>query len=654
MEQRLASCSDLLVADPSPQAWETCFEDADPGRDPELLLEIGCGKGQFIVRKAFTDPDNNYIAIEGQETVILRALEKTRAATGHAVINDKIAVAEETSELPNLKFACAFVNEMEEFFREGQLTGIYLNFSDPWPKARHAKRRLTYRTRLADYAWALRDGEFIEIKTDNDGLFAFTLEEIEAVNEETPGLLEITELTRDLHSSEYESKQYMTEYEEKFNDTGKNINYVKVLIHKNDAKQENKVGEYILARGNGRRIPKEDKIFGISSRAKAAIAEKGRENVINGTIGALLDDEGELVVLDSVDKVFHQLDPKDFAEYAPIGGTQPFREAVKKAAFGGHVPAGYLEAVATPGGTGSLRNVISNYSDYGDQVLTSDWHWAPYNTIAAEIGRSIATYEMFDADGNFNVAAFREKSAALLTQQESLVIILNTPAHNPTGYSLTVSDWDKVIDALCEEAKCGKAIALLVDVAYIDFAGDEDAYRQFFDLFGRLPENVLPVVAYSLSKTCTLYGGRCGAMICIAKTQEIADEFKRVCEFSSRGSWSNSAKFSQVILSRIYSDPALLEKVNEERAQYRNMLLARGRAFSEAAKACGLEIVPYDAGFFVSVPCEDPDGVSALLEKEDVFLVPLAKGLRIAVASVPEDKCRILPPMIKKALENIG
>ena len=414
------------------------------------------------------------------------------------------------------------------------------------------------------------------------------------------------------------------------------------------------MAEYILARSNGRRIPKEDKIFGISNRAKAAIAEKGKEKIANGTIGALLDDAGDLVVLESVHKVFQDLGPTDYAEYAPIGGILPFREAVKKAAFGNQVPAGYLEAVATPGGTGSLRNVISNYSDWGDQILTSDWHWAPYNTIAGEIGRSVATYEMFTEDRKFNIASFRESVAGLLAKQESLVIIINTPAHNPTGYSLTLEDWDNVIDVLCEEAKSGKGIALLIDVAYIDFAGDEEEYRRFLPKLERLPENVITIVAYSLSKTFTLYGARCGAMICVAKTQEIADEFKRVCEFSSRGSWSNSAKMAQVIMSRVYNDPALLQLVNDERAKYRNMLLARGKAFSDAAAKCGLEIVPYDAGFFISIPCDDPDSLSKLLEKEDIFLVPLAKGLRVSVASLSEAKCAMLPAKIKAAMEQLG
>ena len=411
------------------------------------------------------------------------------------------------------------------------------------------------------------------------------------------------------------------------------------------------MSEYILARANGRHIPREDKIFGISSRAKAMIAEKGADNVINATIGSLLDDKGELVVLASVDKVFKSLSPVDYADYAPIGGLPSFREAVIKAAFGRHKPEGYIRAVSTPGGTGSLRNVISNYSDGGDRVLTSDWHWAPYNTIAGEIGRTIETFELFTADGKFNSGDFRKKVHELLEKQESLVIILNTPAHNPTGYSLTLKDWDAVTDILCDEAGCGKTVAGVIDAAYIDFAGDEDEYREFFPKLEKLPENVISVVAYSLSKTFTLYGARCGAMICVAKTEPIAEEFKMVCEYSSRGSWSNSAKVAQVILSRIYGDVKLLEEVNEERAGYREMLIRRGRAFAEEAEKTGLEIVPFDAGFFVSVPCDDPDAISAKLEKEGVFIVPLAKGLRVSVASISEEKCRKLPALIKKAME---
>jgi len=190
--------------------------------------------------------------------------------------------------------------------------------------------------------------------------------------------------------------------------------------------------EFIMAQQNGRNIPSEDKIFGISRLANEMIEKKGKDAVTNATIGALLDDDGKLVVLSSVVEVLRNLTPEDYAEYAPIGGTADFKKSIKKAAFGKYMPNCFTEAVATPGGTGAIRNTIANYSKIGDHVLTSDWFWATYSSIAGEIGRSVTTYSLFDEAGNFNITAFERKVDELLSVQESLVIIINTPAHNPT------------------------------------------------------------------------------------------------------------------------------------------------------------------------------------------------------------------------------
>ena len=408
--------------------------------------------------------------------------------------------------------------------------------------------------------------------------------------------------------------------------------------------------EMIFGSPQGRKIPKEDKIFGINNRAKAMIAEEGKEKVVNATIGALLDDDGELIVLSSVNDVFKKLSPKEFAEYAPISGTPEFKKAVKQDALRGYEPKGFVEASATPGGTGAIRNTIANYTDRGDSVLVADWYWSPYGTIAAEQGRKVETFTFFNDERKFNAEDFRAKAESLLSKQQRLVIILNTPAHNPTGYSLTTEDWNNVKTVL-ESLPADKKITLLVDTAYIDFAGDEEEYRSFLPILEEMPENVLTLISHSLSKAYTLYGMRCGALICLAKTEEIAEEFKRVCEFSSRASWSNCARAPQAILSKIYSDPELKAKVFEERQGYREMLLRRGRAFEKAAAECGLEMVPFDAGFFASIPCSNPDEVAARLEKEGIFLVPLAKGLRVSVASVSEEVCCSLPARILAAMK---
>ncbi|MBQ7703073.1 MAG: aminotransferase class I/II-fold pyridoxal phosphate-dependent enzyme [Firmicutes bacterium] len=409
----------------------------------------------------------------------------------------------------------------------------------------------------------------------------------------------------------------------------------------------------IFARENGRVIPKEDKIFSISNRAKAMIKEQGKDKVINGTIGALMDDEGNLIVLDSVKRVFASLEAGEYAPYAPIRGIPEFREAVQKAAFGSYVPKGFTEVCATPGGTGAVRNTIANFSSIGESVLVADWFWAPYKTICQELGRELRTFNFINEEGGLDIESLKGSIAHILSNQDSLVLVLNTPAHNPTGYSITVDEW-KAIKGIFEEMPKYKQVTLLVDSAYIDFAGDEEEVRRFLPILEEMPDNVLPVMGYSASKTFTMYGMRCGAMICLAKTEEVADEFRRVTEVSSRASWSNCNMAPQTIIAKIFADPELKAKVDQERAAYRDMLLKRGRAFEEEAGKIGLGIVPFDAGFFVSIPMTDADAVAQELEKEGIFLVPLAKGLRVSVAAVSEDRCRILPAKIKAAMDRLA
>lgn len=229
LDKRLAECSRFIASDTGPDKWNEIFD--NPG---ELYLEIGCGKGQFIIKKALLNPDRNYIGIEGQETVILRAAEKAKAVAGLGKWPENVKGREVfdglTGSLNNLKLASCYVNGMEQLFKENSLCGVYLNFSDPWPKARHAERRLTHHSRLMDYARSIKDGGFIEFKTDNEGLFEFSLEEFELCSD----TLKVVEMTRDLHSGDctFESACVTTEYEDKFSGRGKNINYIKVIVNK--------------------------------------------------------------------------------------------------------------------------------------------------------------------------------------------------------------------------------------------------------------------------------------------------------------------------------------------------------------------------------------------------------------------------------------
>lgn len=405
---------------------------------------------------------------------------------------------------------------------------------------------------------------------------------------------------------------------------------------------------------NGRTtIGKPDKLFGVSALAKARIAEIGKENVINSTIGVLLDDDGKLVVLSSVMDALHELEPEEFAAYAPIIGIPEYKQAVTKAVFLDEIPENaFIETCYTPGGTGALRNAISCYTSPGDKVLSSDWHWAPYNVIAAELGREITTYTLFDENYHFNDASFRQSVSEILEEQDQVVVIINTPAHNPTGYTFTLEDWDKVIDTF--KSFPNKNIVCVVDIAYLDFAGDAKEYRQFLKKLVGLPENILPLIAFSASKGFTMYGMRCGALLCMAPTAELAKEFKDATSVASRASWSNGNHAAMAVISKIFSDDALLAKVTEERNHYMNILKERGKVFVDAADEVGLTYCPYDSGFFVTVPCENAEEVGKELQTLNVFAIPLGPGVRISVASNTVDECRVLPGKIKQAIETVN
>lgn len=172
--------------------------------DKTLALEIGCGKGKFLIGMAELHPEKAFVAVEFQHDI---AFYPAREALQKKLNNVRVLLADAAGIL--------------EWFDEGEVKELYLNFSDPWPKARHAKRRLTYRKFLEKYKKLLGKGGRLYFKTDNEGLFDFSLEEFAAVN------AKILQMTRDLHHSDI-LNEVQTEYEEKFSAKGNKIFYAEV------------------------------------------------------------------------------------------------------------------------------------------------------------------------------------------------------------------------------------------------------------------------------------------------------------------------------------------------------------------------------------------------------------------------------------------
>ncbi len=179
-----------------PGTWQKIFGNGNP-----IRIEIGMGKGKFIHTMAREHPEINFIGIEKYSSVLLRAIQKM-----------------EEEELPNLKFIRMDAEDIARVFAPGEVDRIYLNFSDPWPKDRHAKRRLPSREFLARYDVILKKDGILEFKTDNRDLFDFAVDELE------PAGWHAEAVTYDLHrDARLMEGNVMTEYEEKFSAMGNPI-----------------------------------------------------------------------------------------------------------------------------------------------------------------------------------------------------------------------------------------------------------------------------------------------------------------------------------------------------------------------------------------------------------------------------------------------
>ncbi len=201
--RHIPGSEDAVLASPyalgQPEQYRGRFDGLFNNANP-IEIEIGMGKGKFIMELAQRCPQTNFLGIERYPSVLLRAIKK-----------------QEQLQLPNLYFLCVDAKTLPEIFAPGEVSRIYLNFSDPWPKERHAKRRLTSPEFMKIYDSILAKDGTLEFKTDNQGLFDYSLEAIPNAGWQIPWS------TRDLHNTEAAKDNVMTEYEEKFSSMGNPI-----------------------------------------------------------------------------------------------------------------------------------------------------------------------------------------------------------------------------------------------------------------------------------------------------------------------------------------------------------------------------------------------------------------------------------------------
>lgn len=392
-----------------------------------------------------------------------------------------------------------------------------------------------------------------------------------------------------------------------------------------------------------RSFPADDPIFALNAEAMARKA--AGESVLNATVGALLDESGQLVVLDSVMELWRELGTMEVAPYAPIAGDPAFLKALARR----HWPQldGPGAACATPGGSGALALSLRNFLEPGQTLLTTAPFWGPYATLAAENGMGLATAPWPEAGEPLDAGAWDAALRQLMKRQGRVLLWLNDPCHNPTGRSLSAADRAVLLDLLRGVASLGP-VTLLLDFAYLDYTGEPGAVQAAlgdYAAFGA-EGRVLVGASLSLSKSMTLYGARCGA---IAFPWCAEPDLQAALTQSCRGTWSNCARAPQSLLLRLEKDGKAQARLAAEHRHWSEVLAARAQALDAALTAEGMKALHWQGGFFVTVATAGSEAVCGGLKAEGVFTVPLPEGLRVGICGMRASEA----PRFAKALRKV-
>lgn len=390
----------------------------------------------------------------------------------------------------------------------------------------------------------------------------------------------------------------------------------------------------------------DDLIFALNTEARAR-ATAG-EAIVNATVGALLDEEGKLAVLSGVAAALRELPVSTGAGYAPITGSAEFQRAVIDDLLGTRPAADWAVAVATPGGSGALHLAVADFLEPHQAALTTSYYWGPYRTITDELDRSLSTFRMFDERGRLDLADLERKLQASVDAQGRALALLNSPCHNPTGYSFDDEEWRGLVDVI-ERAAARAPITLLLDVAYSRYSAS--TLDHALDHVLRLAGKAMLLFAWSASKSFTQYGLRVGALVAVHPDPDVRRRVRNALGYSCRGTWSNCNAAGLAAITHALTDPELRARTDAERATLKALLDRRVARWNELASAAGLRYPRYDGGFFTTVFCDDAPAVAARLKGKGLFVVPQVGALRVALCSVAE---RDIPRLVDGIAAQVG
>ena len=383
---------------------------------------------------------------------------------------------------------------------------------------------------------------------------------------------------------------------------------------------------------------------------------------VNGTIGALLEDDGQLAINKAVDSAIRQAPEQEIAAYAPLAGLPSFLDLSKSLAFGDArdelAALGFhFSSTASPGGSGALYLSANNFLEKGQSILLRDRHWGPYKGFLENNSLKFETWPLLPPNGNeqhpfFARDEFENKLAELCAKQNKVMVWLNDPAHNPTGLSMTPEGRSACLESFVDSALSNPEVGhtLLIDSAYSLYADETHAWGDTIveSLENGLlwPENLLFSVAVSLSKSHTIYGLRTGALVSLHPEKEVTDRLDTVLCVTARQTWSATPRVSQYCVSEMHASQEGGEAWVQERDRLKSLLDKRRNILISECEKLGVPLNPTMDGFFAWIEADDPVDIAEKCSQNGVFLVPLTGGVRIGLCALPTESV----PKVAEAL----
>jgi aspartate/tyrosine/aromatic aminotransferase len=376
--------------------------------------------------------------------------------------------------------------------------------------------------------------------------------------------------------------------------------------------------------------------------------QKKDPSVINASIGMFFDEDRKISGMPAVSKALRELPDMSVMPYPAVDGGKAFKDNVISWTFGEYEQRireeMYVDACATPGGSGAIASTFSVYSKPNDYIFVSNIRWQ-YDRFADRAHVRLYEHNMFKDEG-FDLESFDESLRELCKIQKQVIVIVNDPCHNPTGYTLSHYEFKRIVDILNKYDQ--NDIVFLYDVAYLEYTSETDNRIKMLELL-TLKEHVMTVLAFSGSKTFGVYGLRLGAAIGLSKNKNHIENFRPRFVNEARGSWSATPTISIELLNH-FSKKENFEAFAKDLIKIKEIVQKRSESFIKQAKEIGLQTYPFKSGFYVIVLTDHPMEVYEKLAQDGVYVVPMEKGIRIALCSISLKEIDGLPKRIMKFL----